>query len=181
MARFRCSVLLAGKSALDGRKGQPEAAGDIDPNVNLVQMSQYFCRRLWKAHFGSNIPPRARNEAKNYHRQPPQALAVTGSLHCLTGIGLRSLLSDSTAHWSLGEVPSQILAAHIGQGDRTANVILWQLRLPMALLAALARAEMPTVPNNPLVEPYTLGVSSSALLGAKLGFAVTGRGYGRCR
>jgi len=58
---------------------------------------------------------------------------------------------------------------------RPMRVVLWQVRLPVALLAllvgaalALAGAEMQTILNNPLAEPFTLGVSSSAALGAAL-------------
>lgn len=68
-----------------------------------------------------------------------------------------------------------------------AEFILLQLRLPMALMGllagaalGLAGAEMQTVMENPLAEPYTLGVSSSAALGAAmaivLGIAVPGIG-----
>ncbi len=56
-----------------------------------------------------------------------------------------------------------------------ARVILFDLRLPLALMAAvvgaalsLAGAEMQTILNNPLASPFTLGVSSAASLGAAL-------------
>ncbi|MFT0849190.1 iron ABC transporter permease [Achromobacter sp. F4_2707] len=59
--------------------------------------------------------------------------------------------------------------------SRPMQVVLWQVRLPVALMAllvgaalALAGAEMQTILNNPLAEPFTLGVSSSAALGAAL-------------
>ncbi|MCW8200981.1 iron ABC transporter permease, partial [Verminephrobacter aporrectodeae subsp. tuberculatae] len=52
-------------------------------------------------------------------------------------------------------------------------VILWQVRLPSALLAVLvgaalglAGAEMQTVLNNPLASPFTLGLSAAASVGA---------------
>ncbi|NLY64044.1 MAG: iron ABC transporter permease [Alcaligenaceae bacterium] len=55
------------------------------------------------------------------------------------------------------------------------QVVLWDVRLPVALMAllvggalALAGTEMQTILNNPLAEPFTLGVSSSAALGAAL-------------
>jgi iron complex transport system permease protein len=55
------------------------------------------------------------------------------------------------------------------------NVVLWQVRLPFALLAlavgaclGLAGAEMQTVLNNPLASPQTLGVMYAATLGASL-------------
>ena len=59
--------------------------------------------------------------------------------------------------------------------DPTARVIVWDIRLPSALLAALvgmalglAGAEMQTILNNPLASPFTLGVSSAAAFGASL-------------
>lgn len=55
------------------------------------------------------------------------------------------------------------------------HVVLWDLRLPVTLLAvlvgvalAVAGVEMQTVLGNPLAEPFTLGVSSAAALGASL-------------
>lgn len=55
------------------------------------------------------------------------------------------------------------------------RVIVWQVRLPAALLAllvgaalSLAGAEMQTILDNPLASPFTLGVSSAAAFGAAL-------------
>src|SRR5690606_23604863 len=78
--------------------------------------------------------------------------------------------------------PAALPAIQILQGlfdpetlSRPMQVVLWQVRLPVALLAllvgaalALAGAEMQTILHNPLAEPFTLGVSSSAALGAAL-------------
>ena len=59
--------------------------------------------------------------------------------------------------------------------DPTLRVIVWDIRLPYALMAALvgmalglAGAEMQTILNNPLASPFTLGVSSAAAFGASL-------------
>ncbi len=53
------------------------------------------------------------------------------------------------------------------------SVILWDVRLPYALIAVfagaclgLAGAEMQTILNNPLASPFTLGLSEAAALGA---------------
>jgi iron complex transport system permease protein len=61
---------------------------------------------------------------------------------------------------------------------RPQYVILWDVRLPYAIMAilvgaslGLAGAEMQTVLNNPLASPFTLGVSAAATLGASLGIA----------
>lgn len=55
------------------------------------------------------------------------------------------------------------------------SVIIWQLRLPVALMAVavgamlgVAGAEMQTILNNPLADPFTLGLSSAASFGAAL-------------
>lgn len=76
-----------------------------------------------------------------------------------------------------GIAPLDALAALTGLSDLppAQQVILWQLRLPIALMAilvgaclALAGAEMQTVLANPLAEPFTLGISNAAALGAAL-------------
>lgn len=59
--------------------------------------------------------------------------------------------------------------------DPTVTIIVWELRLPFAIMAllvgaalSLAGAEMQTTLNNPLASPFTLGMASAALLGAAL-------------
>jgi iron complex transport system permease protein len=55
------------------------------------------------------------------------------------------------------------------------RVVLWEIRLPVTLTAAIAGAGlalsgslMQTVLNNPLAEPFTLGISAAAGFGAAL-------------
>ena len=57
--------------------------------------------------------------------------------------------------------------------DVTRYAIVWEIRLPMALMAvlvgaslAIAGAEMQTILNNPLASPFTLGISAAASFGA---------------
>ncbi len=61
------------------------------------------------------------------------------------------------------------------QLEASTRVIIWDVRLPYALMAlvvgaclGLAGAEMQTVLNNPLASPFTLGVGAAATLGASL-------------
>ncbi|WP_337185629.1 iron ABC transporter permease [Phenylobacterium sp.] len=82
----------------------------------------------------------------------------------------------------LGTGPSGMAPLRILQGladpavlTPAESAIVWQIRLPSALLAmmvggalALAGAEMQTVLDNPLASPFTLGVSSAASFGASL-------------
>jgi iron complex transport system permease protein len=78
--------------------------------------------------------------------------------------------------------PSALSPAQVVRGllspaalDLTTHAIIWQIRLPQALAGmlvgaslALAGAEMQTVLNNPLADPFTLGISSAASFGASL-------------
>ena len=55
------------------------------------------------------------------------------------------------------------------------EVIVWDYRLPVAVIAvlvgamlAVAGAQMQTILDNPLAEPFTLGISSAASFGASL-------------
>ncbi|MEM9249438.1 MAG: iron chelate uptake ABC transporter family permease subunit, partial [Pseudomonadota bacterium] len=59
------------------------------------------------------------------------------------------------------------------------KVIVWDYRLPVAVTAvlvgallAVAGAQMQTILNNPLAEPFTLGVSAAASFGASLAIVV---------
>jgi iron complex transport system permease protein len=78
--------------------------------------------------------------------------------------------------------PSDLTAADAIRGilwpetlSTPVSVIIWQVRLPYALMAllvgaalSLAGAEMQTTLNNPLASPFTLGMSSAAIFGAAL-------------
>lgn len=91
-----------------------------------------------------------------------------------------ALLALSCAALSLGIGPAhlgpgRVLAALAGQGDQVAATIVWQLRLPRALLALLvgamlggAGAALQGYLRNPLADPGVLGTSSTAALGAVL-------------
>lgn len=64
---------------------------------------------------------------------------------------------------------------HPAATDAGTRLIVWEIRLPYALMAllvgmalGLAGAEMQTILNNPLASPFTLGVSSAAAFGAAL-------------
>jgi iron complex transport system permease protein len=64
---------------------------------------------------------------------------------------------------------------HPSQVDVTTRVIIWEVRLPYALMALLVGAslsiagcEMQTIMNNPMASPFTLGVSAAAAFGAAI-------------
>ena len=94
----------------------------------------------------------------------------------LAGVIVFSTLADftlgpSALRWS--DLFQTLL--HPSSADPTVRVIVWQFRLPYALMAVvvgmalgLAGAEMQTILNNPLASPFTLGISSAAAFGASL-------------
>lgn len=72
---------------------------------------------------------------------------------------------------------ADVLAALAGRdvGDATLRAIVWELRLPMGLMAlavgvalGTAGASMQTLLDNPLASPYTLGLAAAAGFGAAL-------------
>ncbi|MEW5422200.1 FecCD family ABC transporter permease [Amorphus sp. 3PC139-8] len=82
-------------------------------------------------------------------------------------------LMTGPAWLGAGEVVRSLLTG--GSGGATADVVVWQVRLPTACLAvlvgaslSLAGTEMQTILRNPLASPFTLGVSSAAAFGAAL-------------
>lgn len=85
-------------------------------------------------------------------------------------------LAASVGSLLLGPVslsPARIAAALSGEGDRIANAILFNLRLPRTLLGlavgamlGLAGAALQGYLRNPLADPAVLGTSSAASVGA---------------
>lgn len=76
---------------------------------------------------------------------------------------------------------SEILRAVAGAGDADVSTVLFQVRLPRILLAALtgialscAGCTFQAVLRNPLADPYILGISGGAALGAILSSMVGG-------
>ncbi|MBX3116618.1 MAG: iron chelate uptake ABC transporter family permease subunit [Cryobacterium sp.] len=103
----------------------------------------------------------------------------TGAILLLSVLLLGSIVFAVTigpANISAAEVWTSILH-HLGIGESSLSVlrdgIVWQLRLPRVLTAAavgaglaLAGVVMQAVTRNPLADPYLLGLSSGASLGA---------------
>ncbi|ALK10892.1 FecCD family ABC transporter permease [Blastochloris viridis] len=97
---------------------------------------------------------------------------------------LAALAAAALAAFALDLVtgPSALAPAQVLHGlmfpdelARTARVIVFEVRLPQAVMAllvgaalALAGAEMQTVLNNPMASPFTLGMSAAATFGAAL-------------
>ncbi|MBO9479344.1 iron ABC transporter permease [Shimia sp. R11_0] len=99
-----------------------------------------------------------------------------GMIFVVAAILLLSFLVDiatGPGNYSLSTV-WQVLTDPLSHGVRL-KVIVWDYRLPVAITAvivgallAVAGAQMQTILNNPLAEPFTLGVSAAASFGASL-------------
>lgn len=83
-----------------------------------------------------------------------------------------------------GEVIGAVSRALTGHGSDLADAVVIDLRLPRVLLAALVGASLALAGvlyqalfKNPLADPYILGVSSGAGLGATLALTVFGTSY----
>ncbi len=107
------------------------------------------------------------------------ALAVSAALAgVLLAVSLGALALGSV-HLSLGDVWSG-LRGTAGQSD--ISVIVREIRLPRILLAILVGAALSTsgttlqaLLRNPLADPYVLGISSGAALGAIVALWIGGR------
>lgn len=107
-----------------------------------------------------------------------------GVIAAVFGLLCLSFLLDITTGpggYSLSTI-AEVLVDPMSHGARL-KVIVWDYRLPVAVTAvlvgallAVAGAQMQTILNNPLAEPFTLGVSAAASFGASLaivlGFSV---------
>jgi iron complex transport system permease protein len=107
-------------------------------------------------------------------RRVPRRAATAGPVRLLLLLGATlTALVAAIAFGAAGLPLGDVLDALAGRGDPSTTAIVLQLRLPRALLAALAGgglalsgAVFQAVLRNPLAEPYILGVSGGAAIGA---------------
>ncbi|CAB3826639.1 Hemin transport system permease protein HmuU [Achromobacter mucicolens] len=108
-----------------------------------------------------------------YRRAVRKRLLLTAALVLAIVASLLADIASGPASLSLPELLRTLL--HPDVSDTGTRVIVWQFRLPYALMAllvgvalGLGGAEMQTMLDNPLASPYTLGVSAAAAFGASL-------------
>ncbi len=115
------------------------------------------------------LPPRAGLLAR--------VLSWTAGLLTL-GVSMAAAITIGPADLGVAEV-ARVVAQHLGFGHagvtRIQHGIVWELRLPRTLLAAVAGAGlalcgaiMQSLLRNPLADPFVLGISSGASTGAVL-------------
>ena len=114
--------------------------------------------------------------AASYRRAARRRLAVVGAGALALVLALIVDLSIGPGGYGLRDVAATLLDP--AGADPKLNVIVWDIRLPIAAIACLvgamlglAGAGMQTILGNPLADPFTLGVSAAASVGAALAIA----------
>jgi len=98
---------------------------------------------------------------------------MTKKMVAAYGISVALLLVSIWCGISIGSVSVPISTLWDAESNPTAYSILWNIRMPRVILAALvgaalaiAGAAFQGLLKNPLADPYTLGISSGASVGA---------------
>jgi iron complex transport system permease protein len=115
-----------------------------------------------------------------YRKYIAGKVAFLGLLLLLFVMALIAAISLGAAEVRLGEVVRSL----IGQPpSKQVATIVWNIRLPQALAAAVAGAglavagaAMQSILRNPLGSPFTLGISHAAAFGAALSVMILGGG-----
>ncbi|MDB6454816.1 FecCD family ABC transporter permease [Falsirhodobacter sp. 20TX0035] len=101
---------------------------------------------------------------------------ILGGLALALALSVCVDLALGPARYTLGQVVEALLWP--GAVDDQVRVILWEIRMPVALMAvvvgaslSIAGVQMQTILNNPLASPFTLGISAGAGFGAALALA----------
>ncbi|MFK3947272.1 FecCD family ABC transporter permease [Pseudomonas fulva] len=120
--------------------------------------------------------PGVQQAAWHYRRLLWRRTGLVAGLAVLLLVSVLSDLASGASGMSLGRLVQGLFDP--ATLSATERVIIWNVRLPYALTAvlvgtalSLAGAEMQAILDNPLASPFTLGVSSSAALGASLAIA----------
>lgn len=120
----------------------------------------------------SDVAPHA-IELAAYARLVRRRVAIVAGLGVIMAIALLFDIATGPSNLPVADVVAGLV--NPSSLSAPSRVIIWDVRLPYALMAvlvgaslALAGAEMQTILNNPLASPFTLGVSSAASFGAAL-------------
>lgn len=139
-----------------------QAGGSISAAVDATRLKEIYTRQTWKKY------------------------CILGSLFLLLVLLVLFSISIGTASISVSDVvkviSNKLFATGYDQANNLADTIVMKLRFPRVLLAVLtgislagAGAVMQGILHNPLVSPYTLGMSGAASLGAAIAI-VLGKG-----
>ncbi|ADI05623.1 ABC transporter iron(III)/siderophore permease protein [Streptomyces bingchenggensis BCW-1] len=123
------------------------------------------------------------------HPRKAATAAVLLAMTALLALAMMVAISIGAVNVPLGDVWRIVLGRLLGgqaaAGDLALDQIVWNFRTPRVVLAALvgtglavSGVVLQAVVANPLADPYVLGVSSGASLGAVLAFTLAGGALG---
>lgn len=119
------------------------------------------------------IDVNAADMRRAYSAQIARRYSMVALVFSLLVVSFLLDIATGPGNYSLSTV-FDVLSDPMSHGVRL-KVIVWDYRLPVAITAvivgallAVAGAQMQTILNNPLAEPFTLGVSAAASFGASL-------------
>jgi iron complex transport system permease protein len=108
-----------------------------------------------------------------YHQITYRKKYIIISLIIVVSIFLVANISIGSSSIPVSDI-IDILLGHTTESNN--DMIIWDIRLPMALMAIVVGAalgisgcEIQTILHNPIASPYTLGITSAASFGAALG------------
>lgn len=110
------------------------------------------------------------DSARQYRRRSARKFAIIAVLVGLAVCAFVVATIVGPMTLSVGDVVRGIVSPN--DVDETTRTVLWKLRLPASVMAvligaalSLAGAQMQTILDNPLAEPFTLGISAAAAFG----------------
>ncbi|SFH51558.1 iron complex transport system permease protein [Palleronia marisminoris] len=121
----------------------------------------------------ASLSTEAPTTAMAYRGLVVRRVLLLGLLAGLLVLSVAVDVSLGPARYEVLDVLRTIFAP--GSADVQMRVVVWDIRMPMAVLAvtvgaslSLAGAQMQTILANPLASPFTLGLSAAASFGAAL-------------
>ena len=119
------------------------------------------------------------DSARQYRRRSARKIAIIAVLVGLAVCAFVVATIVGPMALSVGDVVRGIVSPN--DVDETTRTVLWKLRLPASVMAvligaalSLAGAQMQTILDNPLAEPFTLGISAAAAFGGAAAIVVGG-------
>ncbi|AWI82892.1 iron-siderophore ABC transporter permease [Alloyangia pacifica] len=111
-----------------------------------------------------------------YHALVLRRQLILLGLGLALGLAFCADLALGPARYALADVARTLVSP--GSVDERMKVIVWDIRMPVALMAlvvgaslSVAGTQMQSILNNPLASPFTLGISAGAGFGAALALA----------
>ncbi len=119
----------------------------------------------------SSLPDLKQRAIRDYHHRARRKVVAIAGLIVLAFAAFVVATIVGPIDLSVGDLFAALTGAE-GVDQRT-HTVLWDLRLPASVMALLVGAAlglsgalMQTILDNPLAEPFTLGISSAAAFGA---------------